>query len=455
MESKEQLYDDICEKSVLGAILADSRVFNTISEYLTADCFYKPQHASIYRAIRSMVNEGDSVDIVTIIPVLQRIDDTITPVDLTEICAYTTYDVQQYAMRLSDLSKRRQIANMGMYLYQQGTTEAKDLNEVISEIGSKVSSLQGDTATHIQKAGDLLADVDNRINDLRQGITPPYTHTGFNKLDEHRQLQPTNLVIVAADSSQGKTSFANCITMAAAQCGCGIAFYSLEMTSTQQLTRLASIDSGIPYHVLFNHALSDGELSTYQQSRNKIARLPIYFDDRSSSNIDTIIASIRTMVIKYHIGGAVVDYLQILSVNTKSSSTEAQLAEIARKLKNLAKELNIWIMLLSQLSRNLENPEPTIERLRGSGQINEAADTTILIYRPQFYNDTYGKNLHYAGTNKGVSVTGTAQISIAKGRNTGTYKFICGFDGLCMRFYDLDSLPIETTIGNKRYSYLD
>jgi replicative DNA helicase len=444
MESKEQLHDELCEQCVIGTLLSDRNALNEVREYLTTDCFYSRQNANIYDAICAMADNGESPDIITIIPELKKMGCDITPAELCEITSRHTFDVTEYAIRLSDLNKRRQLANLGLYLYSNGTEESNELNEVISDTETRFKQIQGESVTHIQDAGDLLPDVDKRINDLRNGITPEYTHTGFKELDKHRQLQPSSLIIVAADSSQGKTSFANCITLSAAANGCPIAFYSMEMTADQQLTRLASIESDIPYGVLFNRPLNDIELSTYQSSRDKIAGLPIYFDDRSTSNIDTIITSIRTMVIKYHIGGVIIDYLQILNVNTRTNSTEQQLAEIARRLKNLAKQLNIWIMLLSQLSRNLENPEPTLDRLRGSGQINEAADTTILIYRPEFYNTTYGKNLHYSGAFKSVNTTGTAIINIAKGRNTGTYNFVCGFNGQCMRFYDLNDIPTLT-----------
>jgi replicative DNA helicase len=441
MENKEQLHDELCEQCVIGTLLSDRNALNEVREYLTTDCFYSRKNANIYDAICAMAERGESPDIITILPELKKMGCNITPAEICEITNRHTFGIVEYAIRLSDLNKRRQLANLGLYLYSNGTIESNELNDVLSEVSSKLSRLQGESVTHIQDAGDLIPDVDKRINDLRNGITPEYTHTGFNELDRHRQFQPTNLIVVAADSSIGKTSFSNCITLSAASNGCGVAYYSMEMTGSQQLTRLVSIESLLPYSVLNNCPLTDNELSTYQNSRKKIAGLPIYFDDRSSSNIDTIISSIRTMVIKYHIGGVVIDYLQILSLNSKSSNTEEKLAEVARKLKNLAKELNIWIMLLSQLNRNLENIEPTLERLRGSGQINEASDTTILIYRPQFYNERYGKNLHYSGQNKNVSTFGTAQINVAKSRNSECYNFICGFDGRCMRFYDLKDIP--------------
>lgn len=148
------------------------------------------------------------------------------------------------------------------------------------------------------------------------------------------------------------------------------------------------------------------------------------------------------MKMKYDITGIVVDYLQILNVNMRNTNKEQQMGDVARRLKNIAKELNIWVLALSQLSRNKEDPTPSMARLRDSGQIAEAADTVMLIYRPEFY----GKTSYPSGFNN-VSVKGTALIDIAKGRNIGTMKFICGFNAPTTLFYDLDSVPTNATAG--------
>ena len=153
-------------------------------------------------------------------------------------------------------------------------------------------------------------------------------------------------------------------------------------------------------------------------------------------NIETILSSIRSMVIKYHIEGVVIDYLQILTINKKSSNVEEAIAEAARRLKNIAKELNIWILALSQLSRDNSNPIPSVNRLRGSGQINEAADITILLYRPEVYNKRYSEPFQSTNPN------GTALIDIAKGRNIGVFKFIAGFNAATTHFYELNERPI-------------
>ena len=139
------------------------------------------------------------------------------------------------------------------------------------------------------------------------------------------------------------------------------------------------------------------------------------------------------MKLKYDIAGAVVDYLQILSVNMKGSNTEQQMGEAARRLKNLAKELDIWIVALSQLNRDNINPVPTLARLRASGQIAEAADVVMLIYRPELYGKYYPDPFQNADTQ------GTAMIDIAKGRNIGLMKFLVRFDARTTHFMEMDA----------------
>jgi replicative DNA helicase len=273
------------------------------------------------------------------------------------------------------------------------------------------------------------------------GVKPDSTLTGFKDFDERGGFKPSNLILIGADSSQGKTSLADSIALNIAKSGSPIAVYSMEMTGVQLMTRIAAIESNIPSFVISDRAMTENQLKTFNQAIGRLEHLPMYFDDRSSSSIDTIISSIRSLYLKHHIKGVFIDYLQILSVNSKNTNTEYLLAECARHLKNLAKELNIFVVLLSQLSRDLQSPEPTLARLRGSGQVNEAADMTILIYRPEYYIKTYGKVLHYPGSFKNVSTNGTALINVAKNRNGETFQFVCGFDEKTTKFYDLDDVP--------------
>ena len=151
------------------------------------------------------------------------------------------------------------------------------------------------------------------------------------------------------------------------------------------------------------------------------------------------------MVIKYGIKGVIVDYLQILNVNMKGANKEQQMGDVARRLKNIAKELDIWVIALSQLSRDNQNPIPSLTRLRDSGQIAEAADMVILIYRPEIYGKKYPVEFSE------MSTEGTAMIDVAKGRNIGLMKFIVGFDARTTNFYELGEVK-EVTVNDNPHA---
>ena len=246
-----------------------------------------------------------------------------------------------------------------------------------------------------------------------------------------RELYITDNFIVTHN-----TSLAIKIAMTA---GCPIAFYSMEMKKEQIAARMMSIESGVPASEILYSRLASSQISALDKGVAKLSDKPIYFDDKSTSNIESILASIRMMKIKYGIKGAIIDYLQILNVNMKGTNKEQQMGDVARRLKNIAKDLDIFVIALSQLSRDRDNPVPSGDRLRDSGQIKEAADTVMLIYRPE----VYGKN--YPEPFQNTSTKDTAMIDIAKGRNIGLMKFIVGFDGRTTNFYELEQVPVLQT----------
>ena len=259
--------------------------------------------------------------------------------------------------------------------------------------------------------------------------------TGFRHIDERGGFFPSDLVVIAAESSQGKTSFAMDIAVNIAKDGVPVAVYTMEMRKAQLSTRVLAQETKINSRLIMGERLNSDEVERINKTIARLRNLPVYFDESSTTSINTIYFSIRTLARRMGVKMVVVDYLQILSTNQKVVNLEAFYGEVTRRLKNLAKDLNICIVLLSQLSRGYDTVEPSLSRLRGSGQINEAADMTFLIYRPEYY----GK--HYTGTFAMIDPKGTALIECAKGRNVGTYSFVCGFDAEHTHFYDEENLP--------------
>ena len=430
-------YDLDCEKAVLGTLLLERDAIHKVREILNIECFYDKFHKDVYKAILSLTDKGDRADTITIMAELTKLGVTFKPFDIANLSSNSTFDLTQYSLYLSDLEKSRRMYDIGQYLVTATSKGAEDVSDILQKVTDDLSSVFGDSVNHVKTAADYLEDVYKRVSDNLNGATTKGSVTGFKEIDDKGGFQPTNLIICAAESSQGKTALANAITLAAARSGESIAFYSMEMTGEQLMTRLTAIDSNIPGTLLSNGKLTAEQLKTFDKALPSLQKLKIYFDDRSTSNIETIISSIRSMAMKHNIKGAVIDYLQILNVNKKGNANgEELLADAARRLKNLAKELNIWILALSQLNRDSINPSPSVNRLRGSGQINEAADITMLLYRPEVYQRRY--NAPFEST----ETKGTALIDIAKGRNIGTFKFIAGFDASTTKFYNLDERPI-------------
>jgi replicative DNA helicase len=258
------------------------------------------------------------------------------------------------------------------------------------------------------------------------------TPTGFSKLDAKGGLHPSDLVIVAGESSQGKTSFSNSIVLNAIQKGAKVAFYSMEMTKVQLTARLAAMMSGVSSSdLLYSTNLSQEQLQRFDSALGALSGYQLYFDDKSTSNIEGILASIRSLKMKYDIDGVVVDYLQILNVNSKNSNKEQAMADAARRLKNIAKDLNIWVIALSQLNRDSNNPQPNLNRLRDSGQIAEAADMVMFVYRPEYYGKSFPEPF------ESESTKGKAMIDVAKGRNIGTMRFLTRFHAPLTLFEDI------------------
>lgn len=437
MEDRLPISDNECEEIVLGTIISTQNSFEQVGDILDEDCFYSQRNKDIFRSIKAILRRGESPDLITLRAEMEKTVSKMSVSEIIEVYEKKTFELGQHSLRLKELSIRRKMYELSYYLLQNGTSEINELQEVIEKLRKELENLYSGVKDNIKDAYSYTLEVYNQIKSNMETNKTMGTPTGFHQIDETGGLLPSDLVLIAAESSQGKTSLAGSITVFAAKSGARIAYYSLEMTGKQLMNRFASMESGIPAMRIRNERLSDWEFDKVNVALGELSRLNIYFDESSTSSIDSIITSIRSLKLKKNIGGVVIDYLQILTVGKKER--EQQLAEAARRLKNLAKELDIWIIALSQLNRDRgkdkDNPEPNVNRLRGSGEINEASDMTILLYRPEEYNKSY------SGEFVNVNPQGTALIDVAKGRNIGKLKFIVGFDKKTTRFYELANIP--------------
>lgn len=428
------LHDDECESLVIGTLLAQTGAIDQSREILDEDCFYNSKYQEVYKAILKVDSRGEDISIISVYAEMQKGKTELTPFDVTNMSSKSlVYEYYQYAVRLAELSMKRKIHNIGYYLVSSGSNECEDVSEILSKARESLDKINDKKTDQYINLNDSIKTVYDRIkSNLSDNREITGTPTGFHQIDDKGGLQKGNFIVIAAETSQGKTSFAQSVTLNALDYGSKIAYYSLEMQNYELTSRLISMRSEVCSSGLLYDKLGDEQLMKVNDAINKLWDKNLYYDDRSTSNIDIIISSIRNMKKKFDIDGAVVDYIQILNVNRNNRNTtdEQLMGDVARRFKNLAKELGIWIMALSQLSRDKDNTVPSLSRLRSSGQIAEAADIVILIYRPEAYDKKYPEPFCNYDTN------GTAMINIAKGRNIGIGKFICRFKASCTYFYE-------------------
>lgn len=430
------------EAIVLGKMLTEWGECVEYREQISPDTFYITKHQEIYRAILSVADRGEQVDIMTVLNECMKLGYKVNPVDMAVLTKDYSPSIAEHVAILVEKQKRRKFFEIGALLQSNAFSEINDINDVLADVRDRLDNIVSSNRDNVSTIRDAIEAVDKVISkNLTGACELTGDPTGFSVLDKRSGgLQTSDLIIIAADTSMGKTSLAIKMAM---NCGCPVAFYSMEMKKEQIAARMISIASGVSSNEILYSRLDSGKIQRIDKGIAKISGKPIYFDDRGTSNIETILSSIRMMKIKYGIKGVVVDYLQILNVNMKSSNKEQQMGDVARRLKNIAKELDIWVIALSQLSRDNQNPAPTLSRLRDSGQIAEAADMVMLIYRPEVYGKRYTDDF------SSKEVKGTAMIDIAKGRNIGLLKFLVGFNSRTTNFYEIESVPMYQSNSNE------
>ena len=410
------------EMAILGSFILEpeSYLLNPVSPEL----FYLDKNSRICEIIRDMSRNGQTIDLLTVTQKLKEkniLESIGGPMYVTELCGgvASAAHLSHHILILRDKHLRRELIRMALELGAGSYDENTDLQDVVESAQAIFMKLLGDEEGSIKSFDDISTNIaDKMAENSTDNIDSTGIPTGFKKFDEFAYgFQPSDLVVIGGESSHGKTTLAINIAKNAAKQGYPIAFYSMEMTSMQIIARVLAIESGISSKKILFQKLFRDELMHVENNISKLAGLPIYIDDKSTSSINKICASIRKMVLKYEVKEVVIDYLQLVS-GDRSQGREEEVGQNARIFKNLAKELNIVIIALSQLSR-AEDHIPTMKRLRSSGQIGEAADVVMLVWIPEVEGIMYIKKSD--GTE--VNMIGKSDIIIGKGRNVGTMNF--------------------------------
>lgn len=439
------IQDPLLEKQILGQLMVSSPTqVREVRELITDSCFYTQYHQMIWDAICTINDRGEENDLVKVVAEMRQ-KPNFDAQEIADISTHILNSATEFRTRcalLSEYDKRRKSYELAVSLQNASIVGGGEFAEILDKTKETITDIQTNASndqTHSFR--DALVELTEQVNDILNGKNKPGIETGFSEIDKRGGFLLGDLVVIAAKSSIGKTTMALSLAYNMAGQGNGGAIYSMEMSRIKLTARLLASQCGINSNRILSQALDPNEITRFDKAINELYKLPIYFDDRNRSSIDSIINSIHRLKVKRNIMWAIVDYIQILPLSsTKSKSEEQVLGEIARKLKNTAEELQIPIIALSQLNRDSED-KPRKDRMRGSGQIEEAADTVILLYRPCM-NERSAKKYDYPY--ESVSIDGTCLVDVCKGRNSGIYDFICGFDADNSKFYELTRLPQAT-----------
>jgi len=435
------------EEAVLGSILIDPYAFDKVSDKLTAETFYKDGHIRIWKALEALRAKNSPIDTLTLTMQLKSSSELEIVgggyfITMLTSRVVSSYNIEFHASILKEKHIMRQIIRIGSDISRRAYDETEDCFELLAETQGYLTSLTGfnkGSVKHISRVlADIMKGIDyNMLNEKSITGIP----TGFTFFDEFsRGLQKSDLIIIAAETSNGKTALALNITTHAASLNYKIAMYSYEMSDRQLVTRVLATTSEVNSKRIMYSKLSTDELNSVNAGIGSLAETNVWVDDLCSNSYSYLERSIRAMKIKEDIDLAVIDYLQLIQMTgVKGLSTADKTAMIANNLKGLAKNLDIPILLISQLSRDKQNPKPTLGRLKGSGDIENAADVIWLPWHPVMHGQSTFecRGITYPSYNN-------SQHFIAKGRNIGVTEFALGWEKEYTRFTNeiYDSVPV-------------
>ena len=416
------------EEAILGAIMLEKSAFDTVVEILKPECFYGEAHQNIFRAMKSLADKSLPIDLLTVVEELKLRGDlelvggayyvsrlTNSVVSSANIEAHSRIVLQKFI--------QRELIRISGEIIGDAYEDTTDVFDLLDDAESKLFEI---TNNHLRSAFEdintVLVKTIQRIEDMRnrdEDITG--VPSGFPSLDKLTYgWQQTDLIVLAARPSVGKTAFALNLARSAAlhpTKPTPVVFFSLEMSSSQLVQRILSAESEIWLEKISRGKLEEHEMKQlYKRGIERLSNAPIYIDDTAALNIFELRAKCRRLKNKHDIGLIIIDYLQLMSGggDNKNGNREQEISKISRDLKGLAKELKVPIIALSQLSREVEKRKegakiPQLSDLRESGAIEQDADMVMFLYRPEYYDITANE--------MGESNKGETYVKIAKHRN--------------------------------------
>lgn len=418
-------HDIEAEQAVLGCMITDKDAVIAAVEALSEEDFYREDNKLIYKAIMNLYNRAEPIDIITLKSELSSIGkfDAVGGLEyLAELPEKvpTTSNVDKYIKIVEEKSTLRTLIKTANDILTAGYDPTQEVESIMDSAEKKIFNImQKNNQAGYASIKDILVDSFTELEELynrKQHVTG--ITTGFIDLDNKTAgLHNSDLILVAARPAMGKSAFAlNLATNAALQAGTGVAIFSLEMSKEQMANRILGSVSMVDGNSIRTGRIADDDWIKLATASGQLSQTGIYIDDTPGISVMEIRAKCRKLKMEKNIGMVVIDYLQLVQGSSKAGSREQEIAEISRSLKILAKEINVPVIALSQLSRAPEqrpDHRPMLSDLRESGSIEQDADIVIFLYRDDYYNpDTDKKNIaeviiakHRAGS------TGTVELA--------------------------------------------
>ncbi|HMR93321.1 MAG TPA: replicative DNA helicase, partial [Chitinophagaceae bacterium] len=418
------------EEAVLGAIMLEKNAFDAIVEILKPECFYVEAHQRIFRSMQGLANKSQPIDILTVVEELRFREE----LDMAGGAYYVTKltnsvvsaaNIEAHARIILQKFIQRELIRISGEIIGDAYEDSTDVFDLLDDAESKLFEI---TNQHLRKnvesIDSVLVRTIQRIEDLRsknEDVTG--VPSGFSHLDKVTYgWQNTDLIILAARPAVGKTAFALNLARNATMHPTkptAVALFSLEMSAGQLVQRILSAESEIWLEKIARGRLEEHEMKQlYARGIQRLAQAPLFINDTPALNIFELRAQCRRLKNKHNIGLIIIDYLQLMSGTgeNRTANREQEISNISRNLKALAKELNVPIIALSQLSRAVEqrgtkegNRVPQLSDLRESGAIEQDADMVMFLYRPEYYDISQNAD--------GENIKGLTEVKIAKHRN--------------------------------------
>jgi replicative DNA helicase len=416
------------EEAVLGAVMLEKSAFDTVVEILKPECFYVDANQRIFSSMMGLAQKSMPIDLLTVVEELKLREELEIVggafyVSKLTNAVVSSANIETHSRIILQKFIQRELIRISGETISEAYEDSTDVFDLLDEAESRLFEI---TNNHLRKNFDsidvVLMKTIKRIDDMRnrqEDVTG--VPSGYVSLDRVTYgWQPSDLIILAARPSVGKTAFALNLARNAAlhpTKPTPIAFFSLEMSSSQLVQRILSAESEILLEKISRGRMEEHEMQQlYKKGIQRLSTAPIFIDDTAALNIFELRAKCRRLKSKHNIGLIIIDYLQLMSGggDNRNSNREQEISTISRNLKGLAKELQVPIIALSQLSREVEkrkegNKIPQLSDLRESGAIEQDADMVMFLYRPEYYDITSNE--------MGENIKGETHVRIAKHRN--------------------------------------